>query len=155
MTEALTRFQDAVRDLALEMVGWVILREVEHRLDKLRAISPPQRPRQRTRQRAAVVKSSTKSKAKAPLEFEPPVERDQPKALKQGWTRETIVSELATWLASGTAIDASFLKRHGPRGLVAAAKKTFGRFEAALNVASLHLSTMYPDGPPSRLGFAT
>jgi len=33
------------------------------------------------------------------------------------WTRETIVSELAAWMLSGTAIDAQFIARHGPPGL--------------------------------------
>lgn len=64
------------------------------------------------------------------------------------WTRETIVDELATWLLNGTAIDAAFMTRHGPRGLVAATRRVFGRFDAALNIAGLHLSKLYPDGPP-------
>jgi hypothetical protein len=67
------------------------------------------------------------------------------------WTRETIVSELATWMLSGTTIEAAFVTRHGPPGLVAAARRIFGRFEAALNVAALHVSKLYPDGPPERL----
>jgi hypothetical protein len=66
------------------------------------------------------------------------------------WTRDSIVSELATWMLSGTAIDAQFMTRHGPRGLVAAIRRIFGRFDAAMNVAALHVSKLYPDGPPSR-----
>lgn len=66
------------------------------------------------------------------------------------WTRETIINELATWMLSGTAIDAAFVTRHGPPGLVAAARRVFGRFEAALNVAGLRVSELYPDGPPQR-----
>lgn len=66
------------------------------------------------------------------------------------WTRESIVNELATWMLNKTAIDAPFLTRHGPPGLVAATRRVFGRFEAALNVAALHVSKLYPDGPPSR-----
>ncbi|TMQ10500.1 MAG: hypothetical protein E6J90_32015 [Deltaproteobacteria bacterium] len=68
------------------------------------------------------------------------------------WTRESIIVELATWLLAGTAIDAQFLARHGPRGLMAAARRVFGRFEAALNVAALHNAKLYPDGPPARTG---
>jgi hypothetical protein len=64
------------------------------------------------------------------------------------WTRDSIVSELATWMLSGTAIDAAFVTRYGPPGLVAAARRLFGRFDAALNVAALHISKLYPDGPP-------
>jgi len=66
------------------------------------------------------------------------------------WTREAIINELATWMLSGTAIDATFVQRYGPPGLVAAARRVFGRFDAALNVAGLHISKLYPDGPPQR-----
>jgi len=66
------------------------------------------------------------------------------------WTREAIIHELATWMLSGTSIDATFVSRHGPPGLVAATRRVFGRFEAALNVAALHVSKLYPDGPPGR-----
>jgi hypothetical protein len=66
------------------------------------------------------------------------------------WTREAIIEELASWMASGTSIDAAFVARHGPPGLVAATRRIFGRFDAALNVAGLHFSKLYPDGPPSR-----
>jgi hypothetical protein len=65
------------------------------------------------------------------------------------WTRESIINELATWMAGGTVIDAAFVRRHGPPGLVAATRRVFGRFEAGLNVAALHVSKLYPDGPPS------
>ena len=64
------------------------------------------------------------------------------------WTREAIINELASWMLSGTAIDASFVKRHGPPGLVPAALRVFGRFDAALNVAGLHVARLYPAGPP-------
>jgi hypothetical protein len=66
------------------------------------------------------------------------------------WTRETIIDELARWMVAGTSIDASFLKRHGPPGLVSAALRIFGRFDAALNVAGLQVAKLYPDGPPGR-----
>jgi hypothetical protein len=66
------------------------------------------------------------------------------------WTRETIINELASWMSSGTLIDAPFVKRYGPPGLVTATLRVFGRFDAALNVAGLHLAKLYPDGPPTR-----
>ena len=50
--------------------------------------------------------------------------------------------------------DAAFVTRHGPPGLAAAARKIFGRFDAALNVAALHVSKQFPDGPPPRPGAA-
>jgi hypothetical protein len=66
------------------------------------------------------------------------------------WTRDSIIEELAKWLVGGSAIDPGFMTRHGPPGVVAAARRIFGRFDAALNVASLHVSRLYPDGPPAR-----
>jgi len=65
------------------------------------------------------------------------------------WSRETIVDELATWVSKGTVVDASFLTRHGPPGLVAATKRIFGRFEAAMNVVALQQSKRDSDGPPA------
>jgi hypothetical protein len=66
------------------------------------------------------------------------------------WTREAIIEELARWMVTGTTTDSSFVKRHGPPGLVSAALRIFGRFDAALNVAGLHVAKLYPDGPPAR-----
>ena len=65
------------------------------------------------------------------------------------WTREAIIDELARWMVTGTAIDAPFVKRNGPPGLVPAAIRVFGRFDAALNVAGLHVAKLYPAGPPA------
>lgn len=65
------------------------------------------------------------------------------------WTREAIIDELARWMVTGTAIDASFLKRNGPPGLVPAAIRVFGRFDAALNVAGLHVAKLYPADAPA------
>ena len=62
------------------------------------------------------------------------------------WTREAIISELVTWLLSGTAIDAQFMTRHGPRGLATAARRIFGRFDAALNHAALPQREAVPGG---------
>ena len=85
-----------------------------------------------------------------------PATAQQPLGLLTGrrgrvsWTRDTIVTELAAWLLGGTVIDAAFMTRHGPKGLVAAARRVFGRFDAALNVAALHNAKLYPEGPPTR-----
>lgn len=73
-----------------------------------------------------------------------------PAPRRRGWTREQVIDELATWLLSGTAVEASFVRRHGQPGLAAAAKRLFGRFDAALNAANLALAQRYPDGPPSK-----
>ena len=72
-----------------------------------------------------------------------------PEAKRRGWTREAIVEELATWLLTGTVIEATFLTKHGKPGLVAAARKHFGRFDAALNAANVHLARLHPDGLPT------
>lgn len=66
------------------------------------------------------------------------------------WTRELVVDELARWLLGGNPLEAAFLVRHGNRALVTNAKKFFGRFEAALNAANLHLAKQYPEGIPSK-----
>jgi len=79
----------------------------------------------------------------------PPASAPQDSRKRKRWTRETIVAELATWMSSkGTVLDAAFLTRHGPPGLVAATRRVFGRFDAAMNVAALHVSKLQPDGPP-------
>jgi hypothetical protein len=90
--------------------------------------------------------------AVAPATVTPAAPPDRPAGARgrTRWTRDTIISELATWLLSGTAIDAQFMTRHGPKGLVAAIRRVFGRFDAALNLAALHNSRLYPDGPPTR-----
>jgi hypothetical protein len=69
---------------------------------------------------------------------------------RRKWTRDAIIEELARWLVNSNAVDASFVTRHGPPGLAAAARRVFGRFDAALNVASLHVARLYPDGPPPK-----
>jgi hypothetical protein len=66
------------------------------------------------------------------------------------WTRDAIITELASWMTNGSMVDASFMKRHGPPGLVAAALREFGRFDAALNVASLQVARLNPDSPTAR-----
>jgi hypothetical protein len=83
-----------------------------------------------------------------PDEVEPAQATDGRKRIR--WTRESIITELASFLVSGTVIDASFIERYGPPGLVAATRRVFGRFDAALNVAGLHVAKLYPDGPPAR-----
>lgn len=66
------------------------------------------------------------------------------------WTRDVVVDELAKWLLGGNPVEAAYLLRHKQRKLVVNAKKFFGRFEAALNAANLHLARQYPGGIPSK-----
>jgi len=112
------------------------------------AAPPPEPPRE-------AESAAAPGTAAAPAAATAPPSEPSPAAPVAGrgrtrWTRETITSELATWLLSGTAIDAQFMTRHGPKGLVAAIRRVFGRFEAALNVAALHNAKLYPEGPPAR-----
>lgn len=72
-----------------------------------------------------------------------------PAGKPQAWTRERVLAELATWLRTGQAVEAAFVARYGQPGLVPAAKRLFGRFDAALNAANVHLARQFPDGPPT------
>lgn len=144
LRRSVSQFERAIRTLAIELAEEVIRREFgvhargtsksssrAVRAPSKRAVVVPERPQQG-------------------VSFSSPA--PGPNAGKARWTRERIVNELAGMLVGGTAIDAAFVNRHGPRGLVNAARKTFGRFDAALNVASLRVSQLYPDGPPRRRG---
>ena len=163
LTEEVTRFQDDVRRLAMTAARAIVQQELDRRRTA-RPGRPPGRPAGRP---TAGPRASRAAPAPAPAAAAPPPPKPAPPAPspaepaaapaapaapgKRGkWTRETIINELATWMLSGTAIDAAFVTRHGPPGLVAAARRVFGRFEAALNVAGLRVSELYPDGPPQR-----
>lgn len=152
LNEEIARFRDQIRRLALAAAREIVKQELDRRLARLAAgarrrtlLTPePARPREQP--------------APEPTTTPAPAAREQPTtAVAAGngrkrvpWTREAIIEELASWMASGTAIDAAFVARHGPPGLVAATRRIFGRFDAALNVAGLHFSKLYPDGPPNR-----
>jgi hypothetical protein len=180
LTDEVARFQAEIRRLALAAAHEILRHELERRLARLEAParrralltqSPPAAPAApaapappRPARREPAVEAAPMP---APAAREPvatPALGDGPgngRAESRGegrgegkkrspWTREAIIEELASWMASGTSIDAAFVARHGPPGLVAATRRIFGRFDAALNVAGLHFSKLYPDGPPSR-----
>jgi hypothetical protein len=71
-------------------------------------------------------------------------------ARRREWTRTRVVTELADWLLQDPTIDAATLNRRGQGALASWARRLFGRFDAALNAANLHLAETYPDGPPKR-----
>ena len=158
LTEEVARFQAEVERLAFETVRAVIKQELDRKLAKLESARPrvelPGRAETLTASEAPLAPAGTPEPSSPPA----PVAREQsPHAAavtgtrkRIPWTRESIINELASWMSSGTVIDAPFVTRHGPPGLVAATRRVFGRFEAALNVAGLHVSKMYPDGPPAR-----
>lgn len=141
LTDEVARFQAEVRRLALAAVQAIIKEELERK----RAALPAARPSPRA--------SKAREQIALPLPAVPAAPSAAPASAgkkRVQWTHESIIHELATWMSSGTAIDAAFVSRHGPPGLVPAARRIFGRFEAALNVAGLHVSKLNPDGPPPR-----
>jgi hypothetical protein len=71
-------------------------------------------------------------------------------ASRREWSRTRVVTELADWLLQEPTIDAATLKRRGHGALASWALRVFGRFDAALNAANLHLAEKYPEGPPKR-----
>jgi hypothetical protein len=162
LTDETARFQAEVHRLALAVARVIVAEELERKRAKLEAARPrvaaprPERaraaPRPKLTPAPSAVAPELADAAAAPAAPDPAA--PPPAAAPGGgrkrvpWTREAIISELATWMLSGTAIDARFVTRHGPPGLVAATRRIFGRFDAALNVAALHVSKLYPDGPP-------
>jgi hypothetical protein len=176
LTEELARFQSEVRRLATALAHDIFRQELDRKRAKLppakaaaakptRAGKPtkptkPAKPTKPTKAGRAAPAPRPAPEAVAVASPPPPEPTPAPTSSaaaapangrkRAPWTRETIVNELASWLASGTQIDATFVTRHGPRGLVAATRRVFGRFDAALNVAALQVEKLYPDGPPKR-----
>jgi len=178
LTDEVVRFQAEIQRLAFDAVRAVIEQELDRRHAKAKPARRPTRTRAPqlelelaavpVRQLALALAGQPAAQVAAPTEAPPgaapsedsvapaaatsappPVSPTGPRK-RVAWTRETITEELATWMLSGTTIDAQFMTRHGPRGLVAAIRRVFGRFDAAMNVAALHVSKLYPDGPPDR-----
>lgn len=148
MLDEVSRFDDAIRRLALDIVAAVFTAELARRAEEEAAsrAAAPRPPRGRRRRAAAaapVAAVAVAAVAPAPAE---------PAARKRGWTREQVVAELGQWILGGTVVEASFVKRHGAPGLVAAAKKHFGRFEAALNAASLAVAPQAAELRAARKG---
>jgi hypothetical protein len=145
------RFQAEIRRIALDAARALVNDELERRRSRLRG-----RPGSAVATRTAPpVAGPSESAPPAPAPSAaaappPPLPTPGERKGRITWTRESVISELASWMTSGTSIDAAFITRYGPPGLVAATRRIFGRFDAALNVAGLHLSKLYPDGPPQR-----
>jgi len=140
--ERVRQFETSLRRIALGMVEKIIRQELKRLYN---------RPKPRAL-RATFKRAAPKRERQERTALPPPVQETIPigAGRKPTWTREAIIEQLVPFLVGKTAVDATFISRHGPRGLVAAARKTFGRFEAAMNVASLRVSQLYPDGAPGR-----
>lgn len=181
ISDALTGFQTELQRLALQIVEDVMRREAERHQARSATKRKPGRPAKEPakEQPASRKRRGRPSKAQQQLDLlaameaapaessasstsgaaAPSAEPQQAQSAvfsgkRRQWTRESITEELANWLVSGNSTDASFVTRHGPPGLAAAARRVFGRFDAALNVAGLHVAKLYPDGPPPKRGAA-
>lgn len=154
LQDEVARFEAEVRRLAVEAVRAIVAQEIQHKRAQLAAAQPKATRGAKPAKQADAKHVQTTMFSEAPAspaaEAAPalPTPTAVPSGKRRQWTRESIIDELSGWIISKTMIDAAFLTRHGPPGLVAAARRVFGRFDAALNVASLHVSKLYPDGPP-------
>ena len=157
LTEEVARFQAEIRRIAVAAAQAIVKDELDRRRARLAAgarrrtlltAPEPARPREQPVREPVAAPEAPREPAAAAAAAAPAPANGRKRS---PWTREAIIEELASWMASGTAIDAAFVARHGPPGLVAATRRIFGRFDAALNVAGLHFSKLYPDGPPNKL----
>jgi hypothetical protein len=118
--------------------------------ERVEAVMVPESPSERPplKDAIAVAPSTLGLGAATPATAPPAVTDPTPARGRPGaWTRESIISELVAWMSRGRMVDAQFVRRHGPRGFATAAHRIFGRIDAALNVASIELSKLQPNGP--------
>lgn len=97
-------------------------------------------------------KVSRVAKANASASLKHPPTQMQNRNGPGQWTRDAVIRELGQWLVTSKDLDPAFLKRHGPQGLVDAARRIFGRFDAALNAANLAIAPKLVDKGPARSG---
>ncbi|KAB2911161.1 MAG: hypothetical protein F9K40_01290 [Kofleriaceae bacterium] len=126
LAREVAQFESELGKLALKIVTTILAEE----LSRPATDAGQRRPSRSRAKRDVPARTSGATSPSSPI--------DSGKTKRQ-WTRESVISELGTWLIGGNA-DAAFVKRHGPPGLVAAAKRFFGRFDAALNAANLAIS---------------
>jgi hypothetical protein len=177
LSDCISRFESELRAAVWEIARAVLAQELSRRTaaeraprtNRARAVNHRRAaPARRARGRAAPAELITP--AIVEVVAPPPVETandasddsDAPPLTVPGlqtksrgraaWTRDRVVDELATWVIQDPVIDAATLSRRGQSSLVAAARRLFGRFDAALNAAHLRISELYPDGPPKRGG---
>jgi hypothetical protein len=168
LSDRISRFETDLRDAVWELALSVLQKEYVRRAT---AAAPQSRKAKPARGAAArrsrpVARSAPRVKAvvEAP-DIQPPAPAPAPVASpvddaadttaparkgRPAWTKERVVEELGNWIIQDPVIDAATLTRRNQSALVAAARRLFGRFDAALNAANLHLAELYPDGPPSK-----
>ncbi|HEY0195572.1 MAG TPA: hypothetical protein VGC42_30875 [Kofleriaceae bacterium] len=148
LTDAVASFQAEVTRLAQGVVGAVIRSELARR-ESIPLVRPRGRPKG-SRNRVVAPPSPPVAVQPEPPASPPELEAPPAAGKRTPWTRETIIELLAQSIVSGAPTDAAFMTRHGPRGAVAATRRLFGRFEAGMNVAALHVSRLYPEGLPQQ-----
>lgn len=163
LSDRISQFETDLRDAVWELALSVLHKEYVRRASS----AAPVQTRKAKRGRGAAARRTrpvarTEARATAVVEAAPvevvtvetaPVEATPAAPAKKGrpaWTKERVVEELGNWLIQDPVIDAATLTRRNQSALVAAARRLFGRFDAALNAANLHLAELYPDGPPSK-----
>lgn len=143
LDDRVDHFTNALAELAREIVRGVLATELKHRWRA--AAAGPTRARARNAKPAPTARAARRESATEPL-------RASRNGVQEGhrrWTRDAVLDELSTWLLGGTS-DPAFIARHGRKGLATAAKRIFGRIDAALNAANLRIAKQYPDGFPAR-----
>lgn len=143
LARSVERFKNDVRRFAHDLARSVL--ETEFARASAAAVSTAAKPRKRRKTKNAVAPvppaAPTKAAVSAPSRSRDADPADvEPTQSPREWTREGVIAELGQWLITSKDVDAAFLKRHGPRGLVDAAKRIFGRFDAALNAANLAIA---------------
>jgi hypothetical protein len=135
------RLENAVRELAVALLRAVLAEELSNHLASGRLST------RSSTKKAELVPATTRAETPSPAPAQEP--KSALNGARRAWTRDRVIEELAEWLLTGQAVEAAFVTRHGRPGLAAAAKRIFGRFDAALNAANLHLARQHPDGLPS------
>jgi hypothetical protein len=163
-----TDLRDAVWELALSVLQKEYVRRASAPASQSGRPGHPSQTRKAKRGRGAAARRSRPVARTEPrptavveaapveaivVEAAPPADAAPAAPAKKGrpaWTKERVVEELGNWIIQDPVIDAATLTRRNQSALVAAARRLFGRFDAALNAANLHLAELYPDGPPSK-----
>lgn len=141
LEQTVERFEAQLRQVVAELAQGIL----EAEFARMSMASTPAKIATPKRRRARSAATSRGKTSSAPAPSIQPVDH----ATAEGaWTRESIVQELGRWLTTSRNLDAAFLRRHGPRGLVDAAKRNFGRFDAALNAANLAIAAKMRGNPP-------
>jgi len=144
LEQSVDSFEAELRRLATDLARSVLEAEFA------RVTTPIKVMERKRRRRASAPKSPALVNVTAGSAPESSPSTTKPARSSTKWTRDAVISELGRWLIASKNLDMSFLKRHGPRGLVDAAKRFFGRFDAALNAANLAIAPQMEGRRPAQ-----